>query len=120
MKNIIFTLFVLAVSSVACFAQLQVKEAKLGKGVENRLLTEESTAFATNSKIYLWMKLSGGTGNVTVTWKNGTHTHSNELAVSGNPWRTWAYATAYYPGNWTVSVTDDKGTSLKEMAFTVQ
>jgi len=120
MKNLFITASLIAFSFLPSFGQIQVKEAKLGKGIENRVLTEESSSFSINSKVYLWMKFSGGTGSVIVTWKNGTHTHSNNLNVGGDPWRTWAFATAYYAGEWTVSVTDDKGTSLKEMAFTVQ
>ena len=120
MKTLLLTFTISIFSFLTSFGQLQVKEAKLGKGVESRVLTEESSTFSLNSKVYLWMKFSGGTGNVTITWKNGTHTHSNNLNVEGDPWRTWAFATAYYSGEWNVSVTDDKGTSLKELNFTVQ
>ena len=120
MKSLFLTASVIAFSFLSSFGQIQVKEAKLGKGIENRVLTEESSSFSINSKVYLWMKFSGETGSVTVTWKNGAHSHTNNLNVGGDPWRTWAFATAYYPGEWTVSVTDDKGTSLKEMTFTVK
>ena len=120
MKNLFLITSVIILSYLPSFGQLQVKEAKFGKGIENRNLTEESSTFSLNSKVYLWMKFSGGTGNITINWKNGTHTHSNNLNVSSDPWRTWAFATAYYAGDWTVSVTDDKGVSLKELTFTVQ
>ena len=33
---------------------LQVAEAKLGKGVQDRQITEEATTFAVNDKVYLW------------------------------------------------------------------
>ncbi len=120
MKILFLTSLVIFISCFSSFGQLQLKEAKLGKGIENRVLTEESSTFPLNSKVYMWMKFSGGTGNITINWKNGTHTHSNSLTVGGDPWRTWAFATAYYAGEWTVSVTDDKGAPLKELTFTVQ
>jgi len=40
--------------------------------------------------------------------------------VGGNPWRTWSSKTAFKAGDWTVTVTDAGGNTLKELKFTVQ
>ena len=41
MKNLFITASLIAFSFLPSFGQIQVKEAKLGKGIENRVLTEE-------------------------------------------------------------------------------
>jgi len=99
---------------------LQVAEAKLGKGVQDRKITEEATSFAVNDKVYLWLKVAGGPAELKVNWKVDDQTDSVPLKIGGNPWRTWSTKTAYKAGDWTVTVTDAGGQVLKEMKFTVQ
>lgn len=100
---------------------LQVVEAKLGKGVQDRQITEEATTFAVNDKVYLWLKIAGGPADgVNVNWKLGDKVEPYNLKVGGNPWRTYASKTAYKPGEWSVTVTDANDQVLKEMKFTVQ
>jgi DUF2914 family protein len=100
---------------------LQVVDAKLGKGVQDRQITEEATTFAVNDKVYLWLKIAGGPADgVKVNWKLGDKVEPYTLKVGGNPWRTYASKTAYKPGEWTVTVTDANDQVLKEMKFTVQ
>jgi len=100
---------------------LQVADAKLGKGVQDRKITEEATSFAVNDKVYLWMKLTGtGSDAVKVNWKVGDSTDSVTLKVGGSPWRTWSSKTAWKAGDWTVTVTDAGDQVLKELKFTVQ
>jgi len=101
-------------------AGLQVADAKLGKGVENREIKDEATTFAVGDKVFLWLKVTGGPGDIKVNWKMGDNTDTVSLNVGGNPWRTWSSKTVSKAGSWTVSVTDASGTSLKEMTFTVQ
>lgn len=122
MKNKITLLFSAFLFStfIPVFGQIKITEAKLGKGVQDRVVTEEATTFTKDSKVYFWMKTSGGTGELTVTWKSGSKANTRTLNVGGDPWRTWAYMTAYSAGDWTVSVTDDKGAVLKEMSFKVE
>lgn len=123
-----FALFIagLFFASLPALAQeqakgLEVAEAKLGKGVENRTITEETTTFALNDRAYLWLRLTGGpSDSITVTWKTGENTYESKLNVGGNPWRTWSYKTCYVAGPWTVTVTDAQGTVLKELSFTVE
>jgi hypothetical protein len=99
---------------------LQVAEAKLGKGVQDRKITEEATTFAVNDKVYLWLKVAGGPAELKVNWKVDDQTDSVALKIGGNPWRTWSTKTAFKAGDWTVTVTDADGQVLKEMKFTVQ
>jgi hypothetical protein len=100
---------------------LQVADAKLGKGVQDRNITEEATTFAVNDKVYLWLKLTGtGSDAVKVNWKVGDSTDTVTLKVGGSPWRTWSSKTAWKAGDWTVTVTDASDQVLKELKFTVQ
>jgi hypothetical protein len=100
---------------------LQVAEAKLGKGVQDRQITEESTAFALNEKAYLWLRVTGGPSDpIKVTWKVGDSTDAVELKIGGNPWRTWSSKTLWKAGEWSVTVTSASGEVLKELTFTVQ
>ena len=100
---------------------LQVADAKLGKGVQDRNITEEATTFAVNDKVYLWVKLTGGGSDaVKVNWKVGDSTDTVTLKVGGSPWRTWSSKTAWKAGDWTVTITDASDQVLKELKFTVQ
>ena len=99
---------------------LQVAEAKLGKGVQDRTITEEATTFAVNDKVYLWLKVTGGPAELKVNWTIDDQTDAVTLKIGGNPWRTWSTKTAFKAGDWTVTVTDADGQALKEMKFTVQ
>ncbi len=100
---------------------LQVADAKLGKGVQDRNITEEATTFAVNDKVYLWVKLTGGGSDaIKVNWKVGDSTDTVTLKVGGSPWRTWSSKTAWKAGDWTVTVTDASDQVLTELKFTVQ
>ncbi|MGC2519378.1 MAG: DUF2914 domain-containing protein [Burkholderiales bacterium] len=100
---------------------VQVADAKLGKGVENRAIVDETSTFAVGDKAYLWLKVEGGAGQtVTVTWKFEDKTYPTQLSIGGSPWRVWANKTLHTAGKWGVAVTSSSGAALKEMEFTVQ
>jgi hypothetical protein len=100
---------------------IQLVEVKLGKDVKDRMIVDEDTTFALNSKVYLWMKVAGGTNEeIIVTWKAGEGKHETKLTIGGSPWRTWAVKNAFKSGDWTVTVTDNAGNVLKEMSFKVE
>ena len=100
---------------------LKVTEAKLGKDVQNKKLVDTTTTFAVNEKAYLWMRITGGPADsITVTWKSGDQSYPSKLNVGGTPWRTWSFKTLYTAGDWTVTVTDAAGNTLKEMSFKVE
>jgi hypothetical protein len=118
----LLTLVVFAVLPLAALSDgLQVADAKLGKGVQDRKITEEASTFAVNDKVYLWLKLTGGPADsVNVNWKVGDSTDTVSLKVGGDPWRTWSNKTAWKAGDWSVTVTDAGGQVLKEMTFKVE
>jgi hypothetical protein len=102
-------------------ASLTVADAKLGKGVQDRQISEEATAFAVNDKAYVWLRLTGGPSEpIQITWKSGDHTDTVPLKVGAATWRTWSSKTLWKAGDWTVTVSDANGQVLKEIAFTVQ
>jgi Protein of unknown function (DUF2914) len=119
----IFTLFaVLALwIPMLAFSAGQVAEAKLGKGVADRQITEESTTFALGEKAYLWMRVMDGAGEtLTISWKTADQSFDSTLPIGGSPWRTWANKTLHIAGDWTVTVSDSAGTVLHESKLTVQ
>ena len=121
LTRLIAVLAIAALPLTAAAKGVQVADAKLGKGVQDRNITEESTSFAVNDKVYLWLKLTGGPSDpIKVDWTVGDVTDSVSLKVGGSPWRTWSNKTAFKAGEWTVTVTDASGNTLKEMKFTVQ
>jgi Protein of unknown function (DUF2914) len=102
---------------------LQVADAKLGTGVTDRELTgDPTTTFKVGDTVYLWLNVTGGPSAdpITVTWKSGDFSYAYQLPISGSRWRTWATKQAFKAGDWTVTVTDAAGTTLKELPFTVQ
>jgi len=112
---------VLMLSSVVVSAQsLEISDAKLGKGVQDREIADETTTFAVNEKAYLWLRVTGGPGDIKVTWSTGDHSDSVPLHIGGSPWRTWANKTLWQAGEWKATVTDSNDQVLKEITFQVQ
>ena len=100
---------------------VSIAEAKLGKGVVDREVTEETSVFGLNEPAYLWMRVVDGEGqDITVTWKHGALSYSVTLNVGSSSWRTWSSKVLFLPGEWTVTVTDSAGGQLYETTLTVQ
>lgn len=115
-----FAVLVLFVPAMA-FAENLVTDAKLGRNVVDREVTDETNTFAVGEKAYLWLRVEGGTGEtLTVTWANSDLEFPVDLSIGGSPWRTWATKTLHLPGEWTVKVTDAAGNTLSETTLTVQ
>ena len=115
-----FALLALFVPALA-FAQNLVTDAKLGRNVVDRELTDETTTFAVGEKAYLWLRVEGGTGEtLTVVWKINDLEFPVDLSIGGSPWRTWSTKTLHLPGEWTVTVSDAAGNTLNEATLTVQ
>lgn len=122
MKKIftVFAMLALLIPPLA-FAQNLVTDAKLGRNVVDREITDETTTFAAGEKAYLWLRVEGGTDEtLTVVWKVNDLEFPVELRIGGSPWRTWANKTLHIAGNWTVTVTDTAGNTLSEATLTVQ
>ncbi|HZF24336.1 MAG TPA: DUF2914 domain-containing protein [Burkholderiales bacterium] len=115
-----FAMVALSVPALA-FAQNLVTDAKLGKNVVDREITDETTTFAVGEKAYLWLRVEGGTGEVLkVIWKIDDQEYPVDLRIGGSPWRTWATKTLHLAGDWTVTVTDAAGNTLNEASLKVQ
>lgn len=98
-----------------------ISEAKIGKGIVDREITEETATFALNETAYLWMRVVGGNGEtVTVTWSNGEQTFDVLLSIGNDSWRTWSSKILHLQGEWTVTVTDAAGATLHQSTLTVQ
>lgn len=122
MKKLIaaFAMLALFVPALA-FGQNLVTDAKLGKSIVDREITEEATSFAVGEKAYLWLRVEGGAGEtLTVVWKTNGMEFPVDLSIGGSPWRTWATKTLHLPGEWTVTVNDATGNTLNEATLTVQ
>ena len=115
-----FAMLALFVPALA-FAQNLVTDAKLGKNVVDREITDETTTFAVGEKAYLWLRVEGGTGEtLKVIWKIDDQEYPVDLRIGGSPWRTWATKTLHLAGDWTVTVTDAAGNTLNEASLKVQ
>ena len=115
-----FAMVALSVPALA-FAQNLVTDAKLGRNVVDREITDETTTFAMGEKAYLWLRVEGGTGEVLkVIWKIDDQEYPVDLRIGGSPWRTWATKTLHLAGDWTVTVTDAAGNTLNEATLKVQ
>jgi len=115
-----FAMLALFVPALA-FAQNLVTDAKLGRNVVDREITDETTTFAVGEKAYLWLRVEGGTGEVLkVIWKIDDQEYPVDLRIGGSPWRTWATKTLHLAGDWTVTVTDAAGNTLNEASLKVQ
>jgi len=100
---------------------LKVAEAKLGTDVQNKAIVGEDSTFALNGRVYLWLKITGGPADsISVSWKHEEHSYAAKLGIGGSPWRTWAYKTVAFPGEWTVTIEGPDGTVLKQIPFTVK
>ena len=115
-----FAMLALFVPALA-FAQNLVTDAKLGRNVVDREITDETTTFAVGEKAYLWLRVEGGTGEtLKVIWKINDQEYPVDLRIGGSPWRTWATKTLHLAGDWTVTVTDAAGNTLNEATLKVQ
>jgi len=115
-----FAMLALFVPALA-FAQNLVTDAKLGRNVVDREITDETTTFAVGDKAYLWLRVEGGAGEtLKVVWKINDQEFPVDLRIGGSPWRTWATKTLYIAGDWTVTVTDAAGNTLNEATLKVQ
>ena len=94
-----------ALPTVSAQGGLQVEDAKLGKGVQDRNITEEATTFAVDDKVYLWLRVTGSAGSdsIKVNWKVDDSTDTVTLQIGGSPWRTWANKTAWKAGEGTLT-----------------
>jgi hypothetical protein len=100
-------------------------EAKLCTGVQDRLPVGEATTFpATVDQVYLWTKIIGASGEITVkhVWvHNGKEMTTVDLPVKTAAYRTWSAKKIlpHWTGQWEVRVVGPDGTTLATVPFTV-
>jgi hypothetical protein len=110
-----------AVKSEASAAGIQVLDAKLGKDIKDKEISEEAAEFDLNAKVWFWVKVKGAANeSLTITWKCGDLTKESKLNVTSSPFRTWTAKNVAKAGDWTVTVADASGNTLKELKFTVK
>ena len=98
-----------------------VSEAKLGKDIVEREISDETSTFALNDKAYLWMRVVDGKGEtITVTWSAGEQSYDVPLNIGSDSWRTWSSKILHIAGEWTVTVKDSAGATLHQSSLTVQ
>jgi len=80
-----FAMLALFVPALA-FGQNLVTDAKLGRNVVDREITDETTTFAVGEKAYLWLRVEGGTGEtLTVVWKINDLEFPVDLSIGAAP-----------------------------------
>ena len=103
------------------FSAASISEAKVGRGIADREITEEASVFALNETAYIWMRVVGGNGEtVTVNWTNGDQSFDVLLSIGSDSWRTWSSKILHLPGEWSVTITDAAGATLYQSTLTVQ
>jgi hypothetical protein len=106
---------------LSAFSAVSISNAKLGKGIVDREISEETRSFALEETGYLWMRVVDGEGEtITVNWTNGDQSYDVDLNIGSNSWRTWSSKILHMPGTWTVTVTDSTGSTLHQSTLTVQ
>lgn len=126
-RNVFILFVVIAFASAfapaqeqAMEASLTIADAKLGRDVVDREIVDETSMFSLNDRVYLWMRVVGGSkDSITIVWKTGDQSYETKLYIGGSPWRTWTYKTAFTAGDWSVAISDETGTVLKELKFAV-
>ncbi len=99
----------------------KITDLKLGTGVQDKQIVGEDSTFAVNTKVYVWMKITGAMGDsIMVNWKHADKEYKAAIEIGGSPWRTWNYKTVTAAGSWTVTVTTASREVLKEVSFTVK
>ena len=120
------TLLLLLVGWSARAAEVEVVEAVLAAGVENRQPVGAAAAFpATIGRVYAYTRLVGAAaeGAVTHVWYYAGEVKAQvQLAVRGDDWRTWS-SKAILPqwtGEWLVEVQGADGRVLASLPFRIE
>ena len=100
-------------------------EAKVCTGVQDRMPVGEATTFpATVDQVYLWTKIIGAPGEITVkhVWvHNGKEMTTVDLPVKTAAYRTWSAKKILpqWTGQWEVRVVGPDGATLATVPFTI-
>jgi hypothetical protein len=110
-------------SEKAASQDLKVEKIVVATSVENREPVGESKEFeASVGTVYCWTKITASTTPAAIKhvwYLDGKKVFEIPLEINFPSTRTWSSKTVW-TGNWKVEVTDDAGTVLASVAFTVK
>ncbi len=133
MKKYLITVAVIATAACALYAQtpqaqqpeapgITVEKITAAASVENREPVGESAVFPKGTvRVYVWTRIAALSAPVKIKhiyYYEGNKAAEVELAVNSSPYRVWSNKSVR-PGNWKVDVTDEAGTVLATLDFSV-
>jgi hypothetical protein len=133
MKKCLAILTVVTATACALYAQtpqaqqpapndVTVERIVAATSVENREPVGETAVFPKETaRVYIWTKIAAATAPVKIKhvyYYEGKKVAEVELAVNSSPYRVWSNKSVR-PGSWKVEVTDEAGTVLTTLEFSV-
>ncbi|MFB3922483.1 MAG: DUF2914 domain-containing protein [Terriglobia bacterium] len=113
----------LAQEKMTAEGDIKVEKAVAATSVENREPVGEATEFeSTVGTVYCWSKISAASVPATIKhiWYVGDkQVFEKALDIKFPSTRTWT-AKSVKPGSWRVDITDEAGTVLSSVSFTVK
>ena len=133
MKKYLIASLVTVAAACAVYAQtapaeqktapaIKVEKIVTAAGVENREPVNEAASFDKSAgKVYTWTRITSEqvpTKIKHIYYADGKKVFELELSINSSPYRVWSNKTVW-PGNWKVEVTDEAGTVLSSVEFTI-
>lgn len=95
-------------------------EVKAGTGVEKREIVGEATSFPAGTTVWVWSLVHNAEGSVKHVWKrDGKAVWTATMKIGSKKWSTSSRRTIPKAGSWEVDVQTADGTSIGNIAFTV-
>ena len=116
---------VLAIPALAWAASLQVQDAAISTGVQDRVPTGISSSFDSSvGKLYAFTRIVGAEGQTRVyhKWYRGDELVADvPLTVRSGDWRTWSSKNVEpsWTGDWRVVVVSEDGSVLGTVKFAI-
>jgi hypothetical protein len=124
--TLIFLVILVSSLSAQEGAMIEVTEMVFCTGVDDRIPVGADTMFLnTVEQVYCFTKITGISDTMTVAhvwYYNDDEMARVDLAVRGDPWRTWSSKRIVesWGGKWRVDVVTPNGEILKSMDFMIQ
>lgn len=106
----------------AAAIEIKAEKAVVATEIKDKEPIGENTTFSGVESVYFWNKITASatpTKIKHVYYLNEKMVNTIELEIKGSPYRTWTKKTVL-PGKWKVEVTDEAGTVLSTVEFTVE
>jgi len=101
---------------------VKVEKIATAAAVEKKEPVDEASAFAAGTpRVYTWTKITAEGTPVKIKhvyYADGKKVSEVELSVNSSPYRVWS-SKAVWAGSWKVEVTDESGTVLASLDFSV-